>query len=152
MQRRAHRPCQQLSTPEQIHLWTQKPETLGHINPPSRDPKEPGGPEPGKQPPGASWHTHTPSPRHREPPRHQRAETPATGGEETGPHLKTPNVKTHNNGCRTRNHTPHTYSILQGPGTDTPGGKLAPGPQRWFPSLWGGDSQSAPAQTCAGTA
>ncbi|MEQ2292712.1 hypothetical protein AMECASPLE_025758, partial [Ameca splendens] len=35
-------------------------------------------------------------------------------------HAHTPNVKTNNNRHRTRTHTPHTYSILPGPGADNP--------------------------------
>ncbi|MEQ2250580.1 hypothetical protein ILYODFUR_002366 [Ilyodon furcidens] len=50
-------------------------------------------------------------------------------------HIKTltliPNEKSHNNGCRTLTHTPHTYAMLPGPGTDTPEGQPAPGPRRW---------------------
>ncbi|MEQ2264091.1 hypothetical protein XENORESO_019047 [Xenotaenia resolanae] len=65
-----------------------------------------------------------------------------------------PNVKTHNNGCCTLINIPHTYSILPGPGADTPEGQPAPGPRWWFPSFRGGDRQiaPAPAQTSAGTA
>ncbi|KAK5617846.1 hypothetical protein CRENBAI_025873 [Crenichthys baileyi] len=60
LQRRAHRPSRQPSTPEQILPWTQRPETPGHITPPSRGPTEPIGPGPGKQPPGgASTHQST---------------------------------------------------------------------------------------------
>ncbi|MED6253092.1 hypothetical protein ATANTOWER_022229 [Ataeniobius toweri] len=35
-------------------------------------------------------------------------------------HTHAPNVKTNNNGLHTLTHTPHTYSILPGPGADTP--------------------------------
>ncbi|MED6236435.1 hypothetical protein ATANTOWER_009162 [Ataeniobius toweri] len=35
-------------------------------------------------------------------------------------HTHAPNVKTNINGCHTPTHTPHTYSILPGPGANTP--------------------------------
>ncbi|MEQ2235603.1 hypothetical protein ILYODFUR_004009 [Ilyodon furcidens] len=40
-------------------------------------------------------------------------------------HTHAPNVKTNNNGRRTL--TPNTYSILPGPGADTPKGQPDPG-------------------------
>ncbi|MEQ2308812.1 hypothetical protein AMECASPLE_032116 [Ameca splendens] len=57
LQRRAHSPPRQPSTPEQIQPWTQRSKTPGHTTPPSRGPAEPRGPGPGKQPPGVSQHT-----------------------------------------------------------------------------------------------
>ncbi|MEQ2169699.1 hypothetical protein GOODEAATRI_027945 [Goodea atripinnis] len=66
------------------------------------------------------------------------------------------NTHTHtpNNRCGTPTHTPHTYSILPGPGTDTPEEQPAPGRKRWSPSFQDVDRQtaSAPVQTSAGTA
>ncbi|MEQ2316677.1 hypothetical protein AMECASPLE_034978 [Ameca splendens] len=52
-------------------------------------------------------------------------------------------------------HTPHTYSILPGPSTDTdtPEGQPAPVPRRCSPSLRSGDRQTAqaPVETSTGT-
>ncbi|MEQ2251296.1 hypothetical protein ILYODFUR_009457 [Ilyodon furcidens] len=122
-----------------------EPETTANHSP-SRGPTEQGGPGPSKQPTTGSEpaHTKAPSPGHRESPIDQRAETEC-GGEEIGPtfdggpkliqereqpktqtdtktgahsHNQTfPPSKTHNNERRTLTHTPHTYTILPGPGT-----------------------------------
>ncbi|MEQ2300554.1 hypothetical protein AMECASPLE_026901 [Ameca splendens] len=64
-----------------------------------------------------------------------------------------PHIQHKDNGHCTLTHTPHTYSIRPGPGTDTPGGQPAPGPRRWSPFFQDGDRQTAPApaQTSAGT-
>ncbi|MEQ2304547.1 hypothetical protein AMECASPLE_028199, partial [Ameca splendens] len=48
-------------------------------------------------------------------------------------HSHTPNIKTNNNEHRTLTHTPHTYSILPGPGAHTPYGQPAPGLQEVVP-------------------
>ncbi|MEQ2246435.1 hypothetical protein ILYODFUR_038411 [Ilyodon furcidens] len=45
-------------------------------------------------------------------------------------HTHAPNVKTNKNGRCTLAHTPHTYSILPGPGPNSPWGQPALGPRR----------------------